>query len=127
VIENYFLVGTGFEGIIYARKDGHNVYFFAPDKEVLYYNFDPSDDKEYFVPDGITRFGEWPLGASIGFVYVMKKTDVDNNQITFLTKGPEGYSNYKHSSKFEKGKGLIQVISQGDLGTVIYDLVEVYR
>jgi hypothetical protein len=125
VIENFFLVGTGYEGIIYARKDGHNVYFFAPDKEVLYYNFDPSDDKVYFIPEGINPFGEWPFGGNEED-FVIEKTDVGNNQMTFLVKG-RFFAHLKIYSKFERGKGLIQVISQGDLGTVIYDLVEVYR
>ena len=124
VIENYFAVGTGFEGIIYARNDGHNVYFFAPDKEVLYYKFDPSDDKEYLVPEGIIPSGAWPGSTES---HVIKKNDVGNNYITFLVKGSDFYSSYKHYSKFERGKGLKQVISQGDRGTVIYDLVKVYR
>ena len=126
VIENYFAVGSGLEGIIYARKDGHNVYFFAPDEEVLFYRFDPSDDEKYTIPIGILTNGRW---SRVNDYYVIKKFDSGENHFTFFIQDRfKGHlSSYNHYSRFERGKGRTQVYSQGDLGPIVYDLVNVYR
>ena len=125
VIENYFAVGTGSEGMIYPRKEGNTIYFFAPNKEILYYRFGSSLDEEYPVPIGITQDGTWPLLPINAFT--IRKYESSKNHCVFLVTNLYGFSSYRHYSKFEKGKGRTQVISQGNAGTIKYDLVKVYR
>jgi hypothetical protein len=134
VIENYFGIIDYFDivngsevGIIYARMDGNNVYFFAPNQEVLYYRFDPSDDKEYWVPLGTSSYG-WSI--MIDGSYVIKKFYSDKNHFTFLIKdnlppfvGPP----YRNYLKFERCKGLTQSIIEAYDHRLIYNLVKVYR
>ena len=131
VIENYFLAGTGFEGITYVRKDENNVYFFAPDEEVLYYRFDPLDYGEYFVPPGIVPNGNGIIpdgGWSIDSLFVITQLNSGENYFTFWIKPiPNFFISSLNYTKFERGKGRTQIFSKGDVGTIIYDLVKRYR
>jgi hypothetical protein len=116
-IKNYFFL-NGFENTVYARNENNNVYFLAKDKEVLFYMFDPSLDTMYIVP-GLRPDGNWSDGG-----LRTKLFDYGEDYFIFWSGFTFDLDKY---FKFEKGKGLTQIITDSYSGKSRYDLVEVYR